>query len=56
MPFLIWRIMKTHKHLYPLITEFENLHLAFKRAARKTSEVFTFHLVAPDESKCHLSC
>ena len=26
--------MKTHKHLYPLITEFENLHLAFKRAAR----------------------
>jgi hypothetical protein len=26
--------MKTHRHLYPLITEFENLHLAFKRAAR----------------------
>ena len=25
--------MKTHKHLYSLITEFENLHLAFKRAA-----------------------
>jgi retron-type reverse transcriptase len=26
--------MKTHKHLYPLITDFGNLHLAFKRAAR----------------------
>ena len=26
--------MKTHKHLYPLITDFENLYLAFKRAAR----------------------
>jgi len=26
--------MKTHKHLYPLITDFENLRLAFKRAAR----------------------
>ena len=26
--------MKTHKHLYPLITNFENLYQAFKRAAR----------------------
>jgi RNA-directed DNA polymerase len=26
--------MKTHKHLYPLITDFENLRLAFKNAAR----------------------
>jgi len=26
--------MKTHQHLYPLITAFENLRLAFKRAAR----------------------
>ena len=26
--------MKTHKHLYPLITEFENLRRAFKNAAR----------------------
>jgi retron-type reverse transcriptase len=26
--------MKTHKHLYPLITDFENLRLAFKGAAR----------------------
>lgn len=26
--------MKTHKHLYPLVTRFENLHLAFKNAAR----------------------
>jgi retron-type reverse transcriptase len=26
--------LKTHKHLYPRITEFENLHLAFKGAAR----------------------
>ncbi len=48
--------MKTHKHLYPLITEFENLHLAFKRAAGKTSEVFTCHVVAPDEDKRYLSC
>ena len=39
--------MKTHKHLYPLITDFENLYLAFKRAARgkrrrwaKTWQVF----------------
>ena len=26
--------MKTYKHLYPLITDFENLRLAFKNAAR----------------------
>jgi retron-type reverse transcriptase len=26
--------MKTYKHLYPLITHFDNLHLAFKKAAR----------------------
>jgi retron-type reverse transcriptase len=26
--------MKTHKHLYPLITDFENLRRAFKNAAR----------------------
>ena len=26
--------MKTYKHLYPLITDFENLRLAFKHAAR----------------------
>jgi retron-type reverse transcriptase len=26
--------MKTHKHLYPLVTDFENLRLAFKNAAR----------------------
>jgi hypothetical protein len=55
MPLLIWRIMKTHKHLYPLITDFGNLHLAFKRAVRKTSEVFTAHLAVFDGSKCYLS-
>ena len=26
--------MKTHKHLYPFVTDFENLHRAFKNAAR----------------------
>ena len=26
--------MKTYKHLYSLITSFDNLHLAFKKAAR----------------------
>ena len=26
--------MKTHKHLYPLITDFENLRQAFRGAAR----------------------
>ena len=26
--------MKTYKHLYPLITDFENLRRAFKNAAR----------------------
>jgi RNA-directed DNA polymerase len=26
--------VKTHKHLYPLISDFENLYLAFKNAAR----------------------
>ena len=26
--------MKTYKHLYPLITSFDNLRLAFKKAAR----------------------
>ena len=41
--------MKTHKHLYPHIIDFENLRQAFKRAARgkrRRPEVadFEFHL------------
>jgi len=31
--------MKTYKHLYPRITEFENLYLAFKRAAKSVFSV-----------------
>jgi hypothetical protein len=44
MPFLIWRIMKTHKHLYPLITDFENLYLAFRRAVNAAGEGKTWQV------------
>ena len=42
---VIGKDMKTYKNLYPLITHFDNLHLAFKKAARgkrSRSDVATF--------------